>query len=79
MLEIRLLGQFAAQIDGAAVEVPSRQKQALLAYLALNAGTPQRRERVAGLLWPDSTEENARTYLRQALWRVRKAIGDDHV
>ncbi len=79
MLEIRLLGQFDVRRDGLPVEIASRPAQALLAYLALNAGRPIRREKLAGLLWPDSSEENARTYLRQALWRVRKAIGESYL
>jgi non-specific serine/threonine protein kinase len=29
------------------------------------------------LFWPDSTEANARTYLRKALWQVRKSLGLD--
>jgi predicted ATPase/DNA-binding SARP family transcriptional activator len=40
----------------------------------LTAGTPHRREKLAGMLWPDSTEDNARDYLRHALWRLRKAL-----
>jgi len=74
MLEIKLLGQFEACLNGAPVELPSRPAQALLAYLALTPGLAHRREQVAGLLWPDSSEANARGYLRQALWRVRKEL-----
>jgi non-specific serine/threonine protein kinase len=74
MLEVRLLGQFSVQLDGAPVAIPSRPAQSLLAYLVLNAGTPQRRERLAGLLWPEAAEPNARRSLRQALWHVRRAI-----
>ena len=37
-------------------------------------GTPHRREQLAGLLWPDTSDENARSNLRHALWRIRKAI-----
>ncbi len=77
MLEIRLLGRFEVRLDGVMLEIPSRPAQALLAYLALNAGTAQRREKLAGLLWPDASEDNARTYLRQALWRLRSAIGSE--
>jgi DNA-binding SARP family transcriptional activator len=32
------------------------------------------RERLAGLLWPDSSEGNARSNLRHELWRLRKAL-----
>jgi predicted ATPase/DNA-binding SARP family transcriptional activator len=74
MLEIKLLGQFEVRIAGQPVELPSRPAQALLAYLALTPGRAHRREQVAGLLWPDSSEANARGYLRQALWRVRKEL-----
>jgi DNA-binding SARP family transcriptional activator len=40
----------------------------------LNAGVTQRREKLAGLLWPEATETNARSYLRQALLRIRKSL-----
>ena len=70
-LKIHLLGQFKLQANNLAIELPSRSAQSLLAYLALNAGVTQRREKLAGLLWPEATETNARSYLRQALWRIR--------
>ena len=79
MLEVRLLGQFDVRQDGYPIVVPSRSGQSLLAYLLLNVGYAHRREMLAGLLWSDSTDSNARSYLRHALWRVRKAIGDDHL
>jgi WD40 repeat protein/DNA-binding SARP family transcriptional activator len=74
MLEVRLLGQFSVTAGSDAVEIPSRPAQSLFAYLILNAGIPQRRERLSGLFWPKSTVENARGNLRHALWRVRKAL-----
>jgi predicted ATPase/DNA-binding SARP family transcriptional activator len=74
MLEVRLLGAFEVKQDDKPVLISSRPAQSLFAYLILNAGTAHRREKLAGLLWPDSTEENARDYLRHGLWRLRKAI-----
>jgi DNA-binding SARP family transcriptional activator len=74
VLELRLLGQFEVRVNGAAVGIPSRPAQSLLSYLAVTAGTAHRRERLAGLLWPDVADENARAALRQALWRLRKAL-----
>jgi WD40 repeat protein/DNA-binding SARP family transcriptional activator/ABC-type Fe3+/spermidine/putrescine transport system ATPase subunit len=74
VLELRLLGQFEVRVDDALVALPSRPAQSLLAYLVLTAGTPHRRERLAALLWPDAEENNARSYLRHALWRTRKAV-----
>ncbi|RPJ24401.1 MAG: hypothetical protein EHM33_17965, partial [Chloroflexi bacterium] len=79
MLQIRLLGQFDVRLDGKRVVIPSRTGQSLLAYLALTAGTAHRREKLAGVLWPDTTDENARKNLRQELWRIRKAIPTSHL
>ncbi|MEE9513475.1 MAG: BTAD domain-containing putative transcriptional regulator, partial [Anaerolineales bacterium] len=79
MLEIRLLGQFNLQQDGRGIEIPSRPAGLLLAYLLLTRGTYHPRERLAGLLWPNSSESRARKNLRQALWQLRKAIGDSHL
>jgi WD40 repeat protein/DNA-binding SARP family transcriptional activator len=74
MLEARLLGQFSIRLASAPVDIPSRPAQSLLAYLLLNAGVTHRREKLAGLLWPDSPEPNARRNLRQALWHIRRAL-----
>lgn len=74
MLEIRLLGQFDVRLDGKPVGIPTRSAQSLLAYLFLNSGVAHRREKLAGLLWPDASEANARSNLRHELWRLRKAI-----
>ena len=74
MLEVKLLGQFEVLRDGRRLTIPTRNAQSLLAYLVLNAGKSHRRERLAGLLWPDSSEENARSNLRHELWRLRKAL-----
>jgi predicted ATPase/DNA-binding SARP family transcriptional activator len=74
VLEIRLLGQFDLRRNGAPVEIPSRSAQSLLAYLVLNTGIAHRREKLAGLLWPDAAEPNARSYLRKALWQARKSM-----
>jgi len=73
-LRIFLLGQFKLQAEDRLIELPSRPAQSLLAYLALNAGVTHRREKLASLLWPETTETNARSYLRQALWRIRKSL-----
>lgn len=78
MLEIRILGKFEVRLNNEIVKISSQASQSLLAYLVLNAGTCQRREKLAGLLWPDSDHTKARRHLRQALWRLRKSIGDEY-
>ena len=74
MLQIRLLGQFDIRLDGQRVTISSRAGQSLLAYLALTASTPHRRKKLAGIFWPDTSDENTRKNLRQELWRIRKAL-----
>ncbi|TVQ21846.1 MAG: transcriptional regulator, partial [Leptolyngbya sp. DLM2.Bin15] len=46
----------------------------MLAYLALHPHTPQSRQRLAFLLWPDSSETQARSNLRKELSYLRKAV-----
>jgi len=74
MLEVRLLGTFNVTYKNNVVSITSRPAQSLFAYLILSAGTSHRREKLAGMLWPDSLEETARDNLRHALWRLRKAF-----
>ncbi|MGH2627840.1 MAG: BTAD domain-containing putative transcriptional regulator [Anaerolineales bacterium] len=74
MLEIRLLGQFDVRLDGSPVEIPSRPAQTLLAYLAFNPGVAHRREKLAGMLWPEAGDTQARNNLRYTLWQIRKAL-----
>src|SRR5215207_2502290 len=74
MLEARLIGKFDIQYDGKPVIISSRAAQSLFAYLILTVGTLHRREKLAGMLWPDESEQKARTYLRNEIWRIRKAL-----
>jgi predicted ATPase/DNA-binding SARP family transcriptional activator len=74
MLEVRLIGKFEIQSDGQPVILASRAGQSLFAYLILTAGTVHRREKLAGMLWPDESEGKARSYLRNELWRIRKVL-----
>src|SRR5262245_46094577 len=56
--------------------INTNRLQALLAYLALHTGVQQSREHLAFLFWPDSTESQARTNLRQLLHHLRSALPD---
>jgi DNA-binding SARP family transcriptional activator len=53
--------------------VNTNRVQSLLAYLVLH-GEAQPRERLAYLLWPESSESQARTNLRQLLHHLRRAL-----
>lgn len=76
MLRLRLLGAFSVEVDGKVIHLPRRKVQLLLAYLAIY---PQAhpREHLAGLLWGDSTDQQARTSLRQSIAVLRKHIGSN--
>ena len=74
MLKVRLIGTFAIEYDGRPVTLSSRVAQSLFAYLILTSGTFHRREKLAGMFWPQITEEKARAYLRHELWRIRRTL-----
>lgn len=77
---LRLLGAFALE-DGAGrvVPLPTRKARLLLAYLASPAGQSHAREKLAALLWPDRSEEQARGSLRNALAALRAALGPEAI
>ncbi len=72
---LRLLGGFDLRsTDGKELALPTRKDRLLLAYLALSAGRPLVRDRLAGLLWGDRAETQARDSLRQSLAAMRQAF-----
>src|SRR5499426_1126005 len=76
-LSLHLLGGFRARLEpGGALRLPTRKAEALLAYLALPLGQRHPRDKLASLLWGDLPAAQARASLRQAIFRVRRAIGD---
>src|SRR5690554_6564051 len=76
-LSIAALGPLVVTLDGQPITRLAYDKVwALLVFLAHDTSHPHRREALAGLLWPDQPEEKARANLRQALARLRKALGD---
>jgi hypothetical protein len=75
-MELTTLGSLALRSDGALVLARRRKTLALLAYLAVHEGTPQSRDSLARLLWPDRELARARHSLRQALAELRQALPD---
>jgi DNA-binding SARP family transcriptional activator/TolB-like protein len=75
LLHVRLLGGFECRsAKGDAIVFPTRKVRALFAYLAADQGQPRRREKLAGLLWADRAEAQARADLRKSLSRLRQAL-----
>lgn len=79
MLTIALLGQFDIRREDTPLVLPSRAAQTVAAWLLLHPGIAHRREYVAGLIWPESTEENARGNLRHALWELRAHLPEGFI
>lgn len=72
---VRLLGEFElAMADGSTVSFDSARAESLLAFLVLHRGEPQSRQRLSYLLWPTSTEEQARMNLRHLVHTVRRTL-----
>jgi ABC-type oligopeptide transport system substrate-binding subunit/DNA-binding SARP family transcriptional activator len=76
-LSISLFGTLQIALRAQPVtEFKSDKVRALLAYLAVEADRPHRREALAALLWPEMPDRSARGNLRDALANLRQAIGD---
>ena len=73
-LKIALFGGMQILFDGRPVTLAYDKVRALLAFLLIEAQHPQRREKLAGLLWPEQSEKVARHSLSQALLKLRQAI-----
>jgi DNA-binding SARP family transcriptional activator len=74
-LHVRLLGDFRLDYgDEPVTSVNTPRLQSLLAYLVLHLDAPQPRYHLAFILWPDSTEAQALTNLRNLLYHLRRAL-----
>lgn len=73
LLAVRVLGDFAGEIGGRQLSLPTRKARAIAAYLALSDKAQDTRERLVGLLWSESDEERARGSLRQAVHEIKQA------
>ena len=61
---------------GAGVDLTSKRSQALFSYLILNRAVAHPRQRLAFLLYPDSSESQGRSALRKDLFKLRHALPD---
>ncbi len=76
-LTLNTLGRLEILWDGHLTSEPSlRKSQALLIYLALNPGSHDR-SHLAGLLWGNLPEDNARRNLRHALHQLRYSFAPE--
>src|SRR5262245_1061265 len=74
-LSARLLGPLDLRFGARRLTpLESSRTESLLASLLLHRDAPQPRQRLAFLLWPDSTETQAHTNLRKVLHLLRRAL-----
>lgn len=73
---LSFLGPVEVTLDGKSLASRLWLKHlALLAYLAVEANRPHRREALAGLFWPEQPENAARHSLREGFYQLRRAFG----
>jgi len=60
--------------NGAVLSAKTGRLQSLFCYLIMHKDQSQRRSRLAALFWPESSERQARTNLRQLLHHLRAAL-----
>ena len=74
-LRFQLLGEFGLFSSGSrlTVAIPGRE-QNLLAFLVVHRAAPQLRQQIAFSFWPDSSEAQARTNLRNILHSLRRLV-----
>jgi hypothetical protein len=79
MLELKLFGRFELKGPLGSIDLSSVKHRALLSILALAHPRGETRERLTTLLWGSRFDEQARQNFRQALVRLKKAIGSENL
>ncbi len=75
LLTISLFGEFRLYYQNTPITgITTPRHQSLLAYLILHGNKVHTRQQLAFHFWPDSTEKQARTNLRKAIYRFRHAL-----
>lgn len=74
-IRVYLLGDFRIVSNGELLmSMRQARMQSLLGYLLVHRDAPQSRQRLAFLFWPDTSESQARTNLRQLLHHLHRAV-----
>jgi DNA-binding SARP family transcriptional activator/tetratricopeptide (TPR) repeat protein len=76
MICLRTLGELRLEGSDAPALTSPRKELTLLAFLARRAPRPVSRSELATLLWDSREEAKARKSLRQALFELKRALGD---
>jgi len=77
-MHVQMFGEFYVSRECVQVAgITAPRLQSLLAYLVYHAPAPIPRSCLAGLLTPDYSETTARRALSDALYRLKRALGDE--
>ncbi|NOH02300.1 MAG: hypothetical protein HND47_10265 [Chloroflexi bacterium] len=75
-LQVRLFGSPKILLDGDPLPpFLTHKSRELFGYLAANPNRGHPRLLLAGLLWPETTDDKARASLSTELWRLRRVLG----
>jgi DNA-binding SARP family transcriptional activator len=77
MLRLETFGGLVLRDEAVVVATVQRRRLGMLAVLAAAGGRGVRREKLAGCLWSESSEEQARHALEQLLYSTRQQIAVD--
>lgn len=75
VLRLALLGCFDIRVAENSLDTGYAKLRALLAFLAMSAGVPLRREYLAELFWPEMAAAAGRQNLRRALFNLKSIMG----
>ena len=75
-MDVKILGPVEATVDGRAISLAGRKPRALLAILALNAGSAVSAERLIDGLWGDQPPASANKLVQLYVSQLRKALAD---
>jgi len=75
MLHLNLFGGFSIRNTEDIAFSLGQKSQSLVCLLALGQGMNATREKAAGLIWSNRTDEQARASLRQELSQIRRILG----
>lgn len=74
-LRIHLLGRFCVESEAGEYKLLGQRKvQELFAYLLLHRDRPMARERLAGMLWEETSTAQSRANLRRTLWQLQSVL-----
>ena len=72
-ITLKLMGAPSIELDGEPIHISRRKAFALLAYLAVTQQSFSR-DVLATMLWPESSQHKARSYLRRAIYSINNAL-----